>query len=129
MQPLHLSASVFTAVPHFLARFATTACVLLAFSGPSHAATYYLDVVNGSDAFAGTSPLAAWKSLAFASIDKFKPGDSILLKRGCRWNEGLRVHSTGTPQHLFYIGPYGSGPAPVINDSTDALRYRGEPSG
>jgi hypothetical protein len=84
---------------------------------------FYVDAVGGSDAGAGTSPALAWKTLGFAGKYNFNPGDSLLLKRGCRWMEGFVAYSCGSPKKPFYIGAYGSGAAPVVNDSTDTIGY------
>ena len=46
------------------------------------AATYYLDSDGGSNTNSGTSPAAAWQTLAHASAQTFQPGDQILLQRG-----------------------------------------------
>ncbi len=80
---------------------------------------YYIDAQNGSDNNNGTSPSLAWQTLDFASGETLGPGDSLLLKRGCQWMEGFECYAKGAPGQPFYLGAYGSGTAPVINDSTD----------
>ena len=85
--------------------------------------SYYIDAQNGSDKNSGTSPSLAWQTLAFASGETLGPGDSLLLKRGCQWMEGFECNAKGSPGKPFYLGAYGSGSAPVINDSTDANGY------
>ncbi len=107
-----------------LLRMAAVIAVLLGSMGrDSLGKCYYIDAANGSDDGTGASPSLAWKTLAFASGNDFKPGDSLLLKRGCQWTEGFAGYSGGAPQQPFYIGAYGSGTAPVINDSTDKNGY------
>ncbi|MEU4245586.1 right-handed parallel beta-helix repeat-containing protein [Actinoplanes sp. NPDC026619] len=48
--------------------------------------TYYLDATGGSDANAGTSSAAPWKSLGKLTVTTFKAGDQILLKAGQVWS-------------------------------------------
>jgi len=79
------------------------------------AATYYIDRAAGSDQNAGTSPAAAWQSLARAGQAAFQPGDFILLARGQVWNERLIVTSSGMPGSPVTYGAYATGSAPVID--------------
>ncbi len=57
-------------------------------------ATYYVDVVNGSDDYDGLSPAfrggvkGPWKTMSKVNETKFLPGDSILFKRDGVWNDG-----------------------------------------
>ncbi len=87
------------------------------------ATCYYIDAVNGSDGNAGTSPALAWQTLTFASEKALGAGDSLLLKRGCQWKEGYGCYAAGSPKEPFLIGVYGTGAAPVINDTGDANGY------
>src|SRR6266542_5723375 len=77
------------------------ACVLLILIGfvfftttDASAAAYYVSSSSGSDANAGTQT-APWRTLAkvYNSRSLFKPGDSILLKRGDTWYEIFNILS------------------------------------
>lgn len=103
---------------------------------------YYVNAATGSDAAAGTSVDAAWKSLAKVSASAFKPGDQILFARGQEWNGQLVAPSSGTADQPIVFGAYGSGAKPVFNAATQlgdadwtkvgtnlwSVPLRGEPS-
>ena len=76
---------------------------------------FHVDAEKGSDAADGLSPATAWRSFARVNGREFKPGDAILLKRGCRWEEGLRPSGSGTPGKWITIGAYGDGLRPHVN--------------
>lgn len=98
--------------------FATTAAAALA-SGSA----YYVDSVAGDDANPGTSPDAAWKTLAKVNGTTFAPGDSILLKAGGAWTGTLSPKGSGSPGNPIVVDLYGAGPKPIINGNgaTDAV--------
>ena len=69
---------------------------------------YFVDATHGSDAAAGTSPEAAWRSLAAANAKTFRPGDRILLKAGEQWNdEQLWPKGSGSQGKPITISAYG----------------------
>merc|ERR1712232_1242124 len=47
-------------------------------------ANYYVSP-SGSDSATGTSSSTAWRTLDRASMQKFLPGDSLLLSRNAAW--------------------------------------------
>ncbi|GAB3395781.1 hypothetical protein GCM10027568_28440 [Humibacter soli] len=70
---------------------------------------YYIDSSGGDDSAAGTSPGAAWKTLAKANATTFQPGDRILLKGGDTWNdEQLWPKGSGTESAPITIDAYGN---------------------
>jgi len=77
--------------------------------------TYYVDATRGSDAADGLSPATAWQSISKVNAGTFKPGDSILFKRGETWREELKVPGSGNAQAHFTFGAYGEGPRPIIS--------------
>ncbi|HZR34812.1 MAG TPA: right-handed parallel beta-helix repeat-containing protein [Nevskia sp.] len=87
----------------------------------AHAAgtTYYVDAVSGSDANAGTSPAAAWNSLANINATTFQPGDSILLRTGQKWTEtvALAPGGSGAAGAPITLSSYGGGARPIIDAS------------
>ena len=57
------------------------AFILLLSSLPSHAGQYFIDPVNGNDAFSGASEAQAWKTIAKAN-QTLDAGDTVLIKSG-----------------------------------------------
>jgi len=78
---------------------------------------YYLDSSSGSNTNNGTSPSSAWATIAKMNNQVLRPGDTVLLKRGCVFNtsSSLFVMNSGNSTHPITIGAYGSGAKPVIN--------------
>lgn len=80
--------------------------------------TYFVDCENGDDSNEGTSIELAWKSLSVLKEFKFNPGDIILLKRGCVWNESMIFKSSGTSKEYIIIDTYGGSDAlPTLSGS------------
>ncbi len=79
--------------------------------------TYYVDSASGQDAYSGTSPHNAWKSLNKINQTTFAPGDTILLKSGCSWTGQLWPKGSGTAERPIHIGKYGGDAKPAINGS------------
>jgi hypothetical protein len=86
---------------------------------------YYLDCSAGNDSFSGTSSDQAWKSLARAKQASLQPGDSLLLKRGCRWTGPLDLDWNGTSARPITIGTYGSGARPIIENAQYTVEIKG----
>ncbi len=76
--------------------------------------TYYVDAMSGSDQNTGTSEASAWKTLAYASKQKFKPGDQLLLRRGQTFEGELEISGSGTEDKRIEIGGFGEGNKPVV---------------
>jgi hypothetical protein len=75
--------------------------------------TYYVDC-TGSDGNDGLSPASAWATLSKADAAVLKPGDSLLLKRGCTFTTKLTAKWNGTAASPIVIDAYGSGSNPLI---------------
>jgi hypothetical protein len=89
------------------------------------AETWYVDSYGGSDGNRGTSPSAAWKSLAKVNETTFHPGDRILLRAGSVWREPLVPRSSGAPGKPIVIDRYGDAGFPRIDaegKTEDAIR-------
>jgi hypothetical protein len=92
--------------------------IIPVFALPLFATTYYVDATSGQDAFSGTSPSAAWRSIAKVNASPLSPGDRVLFKRGERWRgAALVISASGAPGNPIMIGAYGTGPLPVIDGS------------
>jgi hypothetical protein len=71
--------------------------------------SYYLSN-GGNDANSGTSPAAAWQTLARASsFGGYQPGDSILLRAGDVFRGTLTLNTDG-----IVVASYGHGAKPEI---------------
>ena len=78
------------------------------------AATYYIDPA-GNDTNNGTSQATAWKTLTKVKNATFKPGDSVLFKRGGVWHGSFSIKSPGSAGNPIYYGAYGSGAKPTFH--------------
>jgi hypothetical protein len=79
----------------------------------SHAATYYVDAVNGNDSWNGTSTGTAWKTINKVNLSSFLPGDFILFKRGDTFRGNLTPKSGSASGYITY-GAYGTGNKPLL---------------
>lgn len=79
------------------------------------ATTYYVDSRSGIDANKGLSPSKAWASLKRVNRFIFKPGDSILFKKGSVFSGQLELNIEGAQDKPIFVGSYGTGSKPQIN--------------
>jgi hypothetical protein len=86
-------------------------------AAPAPGKAYYVDCSAGNDGNAGTSPAKAWRSLEKANNASLKPGEWLLLKRGCAWTGPLEVSWSGRATQPITVGAYGSGDAPIIKNA------------
>ena len=108
---------------HISAAFVFFACGSTAASGAvaPGTRTYYVDAVNGNDAWSGTlanpqtNSDGPWRTFTPLNQDQFAPGTVIALRRGGVWREPLRFISGGTSNAPIQITAYGTGPRPVIS--------------
>ncbi|ADI13663.1 hypothetical protein [Truepera radiovictrix] len=77
-------------------------------------ATFYVDCAVGNDAFSGRSQAQPWRTLARAAQAQLHPGDQLLLRRGCTFDEPLRAAWRGTEAAPVLIGSYGEGARPRL---------------
>jgi len=75
---------------------------------------FYVDAENGDDSHTGASPEEAWRTLHRATLQDLGPGDAILLKRGCTWEESVKIRGNGKDGAPITLGTYGAGPKPRI---------------
>ncbi len=87
--------------------------------------TFHVDCRDGRDGANGRRPSRAWQSLSRAGRARMRPGDSLLLHRGCRWQEPLAVTWSGTQGAPITIGAYGDGDLPVIENSYRNIEVTG----
>lgn len=89
-------------------------------------ATYYVDC-EGNDGNSGTTPEQAWRSVDRANRAELQPGDSLLFKRGCRWDTPTQLEADwrGTAAAPIVIGAYGDGTRPMIVNTGSADRRGG----
>ncbi len=79
--------------------------------------TFYVDSRSGNDTNSGTSESQPWKSLEKVKAQTYKPGDTILLKKGSVWNSTLSIQSSGIQGSPITISSYGLGDKPRIDVS------------
>lgn len=82
-------------------------------------ATYYVDCQSGSDAAAGTTAEAAWRTTARVSATTFAPGDAVLFQRGTRCSGILWPKGSGEAGRPIRLGSYGRGALPVVDGGGD----------
>lgn len=83
--------------------------------------TYYIDAEAGNDNNQGQSTNRAWKSFKNISALKWSAGDQLLLKRGSRFNEVLKISGKGAKGNVIVIDAYGKGDKPQINAPDSSL--------
>lgn len=94
-----------------------SSCTISASSGTN----YYIDAENGNDSNSGSSSDKAWQSLNKLDNLKFNPGDSILLKRGSKFNAVFDLTAHGTADAPIVLGAYGEGADPCISAPDSSL--------
>lgn len=99
----------------------------LTISTPVFPTTYYIDNVNGNDAWPGDLPSPGtgngpWQTFANLAIaNKLTPGDSVLLRCGGKWSQTLTLNSAGTAAAPIRIGSY---PEPCADKpAIDGAKY------
>ena len=93
---------------------ASMSLLLLAGLNNVNARTYYVDANDGMDANSGSSK-NPWQTLSKVNSYNFRPGDTILLKRGSVWKENLVVPTSGTSKKPLTFGAYGNGARPLLD--------------
>ena len=104
-----------TRIVQKLVRAAVVACLATMIVSRLSATEYYVDSENGSDQAVGTSPEAAWRTLAPVNDAVFRPGDKLLFKAGSRYAGQLKPVGRGTKEAPILIGMYGKGAKPRID--------------
>lgn len=86
------------------------------------AVTYYVSP-TGNDNAVGTSPQAAWRTLARASGAVLQPGDRLLLQGGQRFSGPLTIGRAdgGSATRPVLISTYGVGRATIVSSSNGIL--------
>lgn len=90
---------------------------------------YYVDSAKGSDENAGTSPAAAWQTLAKVNATTFSPGDHLLFKSRSRFTGQLWPKGSGTEKQPIVIDKYGGDAKPIINagrETEDAVLLKNQ---
>ena len=79
------------------------------------AATGYIDVKTGNDAYDGRSPATALASLDKVNSHVFMPGDTILFRADGSWIGQLFPRVSGNEDQPIVIDRYGQGEKPHFN--------------
>jgi hypothetical protein len=80
--------------------------------------TYYVDCTYGKDTNAGTTESTAFGNLYKISQLPLMPGDNVLLKKGCTWQQTMIINASGSNLSNITISSYGSGEMPLIKSNT-----------
>ena len=102
--------------------------LLLLLPTSSFATSYYLNT-SGSNANAGTSQVAPWKTLDRIFQKAYlaggiKPGDVVRLKRGNVFEGQIRLTAKGTAALPVVLGAFGEGPPPVVRGDCPSLVWQ-----
>lgn len=81
---------------------------------PGNQTSYYISSSSGDDNDSGSID-APWKSLDKISSAFLFPGDSVLFKRGDRFDGHFVVTSSGSAEKPILIACYGEGALPIIS--------------
>lgn len=88
-------------------------CVTSSLAGYAQS-VHYLDCSASADKGDSLSPQTAWHAVAQANGFIFRPGDSLLLRRGSRCEGMLWPKGSGTENGPIHLGAYGQGALPVV---------------
>jgi hypothetical protein len=85
--------------------------------------TDYFINKTGNDSLAGTSPQAAWRTIARINTMNFEPGDRILFEGGHAFSGELlfTAEDSGTPTNPVIVSSYGAGKATINSDTSRAI--------
>ncbi|MDB6056603.1 MAG: hypothetical protein JWO95_447, partial [Verrucomicrobiales bacterium] len=72
---------------------------------------FYVSSRSGSDSGDGRSQ-TPWRSLQRLADVTFRPGDTIFIAAGSRFEGGFEINESGTSNAPIVITRYGEGPAP-----------------
>ncbi|MEN8127647.1 MAG: right-handed parallel beta-helix repeat-containing protein [Planctomycetota bacterium] len=93
--------------------------LILFIANAAHSTTFYIDRKTGNDADDGLSRKTAWRTLKKASGRKYRSGDRLLLRKGCRFTGKLLLQAKGTAEDPVIVRAYdaagGNASLPAIN--------------
>lgn len=88
--------------------------------------TYYVNPLTGKDENDGLHEDRAFATLFAVNRLALAPGDTVLLRRGCRFEKQfLQLQCSGTEGSPITIGAYGEGCAPCIAADGQGIWYQG----
>jgi gliding motility-associated-like protein len=78
---------------------------------------YYISAEGDDVANTGTSPASPWRTIEKVNLSMalFRPGDSVLFRRGDVFRGQINVTTSGSNGNPIVFGAYGEGAAPVIS--------------
>ena len=88
------------------------------------ATNYYISTI-GNDNNPGTSTNQPWRTIGKVNseMNRFRPGDNILFKRGDKWSDArLFITCSGSDEGYITFGDYGTGTKPTINHPNGPVR-------
>lgn len=93
----------------------------------AHARAMHFDAQGGSDSASGSTAATAKRSFSILRGAVLKPGDSLLFKRGSRWQgDSLILSGAGTAEAPFVLSAYGDAalPKPCLENQGNLLVLR-----
>jgi hypothetical protein len=92
----------------------------------AHAARYYVSP-NGADTNVGTSPAAAWQTVARVNTVDLQPGDMVSFEgeKSFQGTLELDVNDGGSATNHVIITSYGTGRATIDGGTADGVRVTG----
>ena len=108
------------------ARMMVAALILIAAAGNAFSDNYYVNEKTGSKERPWKTP---FKMVEFFD---FEPGDAVYFARGCTWQGGFSISSSGTARSPILISAYGEGEAPIFTNpdnqvfNGNCIRVRGD---
>ena len=92
---------------------------VLYLSGGKAQTTFFVDDLTGNDMNQGNSNQKAWKSIDRLNQTVFHSGDSILFRRGGRWQGNFCPKGSGVAGSPIVVTAYGNGPLPELDARGD----------
>lgn len=80
----------------------------------ANADNFYVDALRGNDEQSGRDEARAWRTLARANREVFKPGDSLFFRSGRIYEGQFRPQGSGTAEMPVFVGNYGEGYKPRL---------------
>ena len=103
--------------------------ICIFFTTAVYGTTYYVSSYAGNDSNTGVSTSHSWRTLSKVNTSTFRPGDSVLFRRGDIFYGSLTINQSGTSGSPITYGAYGSGNKPIITGFTKVSGWTNDGDG